>query len=772
MNFQENNYNSSNNSESRSGEFGAGGFDENNTFSNDSNNRLGEETLEELEKSLNPPPIDYYGILNVSKEATENEIKDSYKKLCRTFHPDKHLDPESKSTAEKNFQIIHKAYEVLTDPTKRTIYDMFGEEGLNTSWEVGYRYKTPDEFEKKARAQREEDAENLVRSKGDIVLSVDARQLFDSYDIQRYNIEKKERFKFNDLFEKIEITQLYLKNSFETQFQPETNGIIVGHTVLRNGIGGGNIIGTLRHTFSPSFWAEVGASLIEPRLLTVKGTYNIDNDSFITCFGDANTIYAPPTFEITAGRRLGGFNTGYLTYKTGSWILGPWGRRYSAGGLRGRVGAKSAVAIGITGANDSKTGYGLELQTGITQSHLSANYNMKVFDDYQLRVSTTLSTSSGLTNTIMGERKVTNNTKVALAIDFGIPTGIIFRCRFNRLGQKISIPVHVTSDLDFRFILFGTLVPVVSIVFTEQVILKPRRKRIMAEKIAALRQRHSEYIQSRRQEAEEAIRLMKPSVERKIETEHAKDGLIILEAWYGNLSDGDASVIARDVFDVRIPVQALVHESQLSIPGFYDPCMGEKKKLRIRYQFKRKIHEVIVDDRSTVYRSELLSPIETDSAPSKQTLYEEYLILKAKHRYIQKENELLADEYQLIKKKLKRLKIEKGYDGFYFNPYQQEASSGKGIAIEFDNIKTECMKLNGVHDSWQKAIRISRSLMKKPEDEILNLKISDHYRPNQKTVPNDLISFPDLEVHPADSNGVKIRNRHGCIKDMNSPFRK
>ncbi|CAJ0758634.1 9957_t:CDS:10 [Entrophospora sp. SA101] len=600
MNFQENNYNSSNNSESRSGEFGAGGFDENNTFSNDSNNRLGEETLEELEKSLNPPPIDYYGILNVSKEATENEIKDSYKKLCRTFHPDKHLDPESKSTAEKNFQIIHKAYEVLTDPTKRTIYDMFGEEGLNTSWEVGYRYKTPDEFEKKARAQREEDAENLVRSKGDIVLSVDARQLFDSYDIQRYNIEKKERFKFNDLFEKIEITQLYLKNSFETQFQPETNGIIVGHTVLRNGIGGGNIIGTLRHTFSPSFWAEVGASLIEPRLLTVKGTYNIDNDSFITCFGDANTIYAPPTFEITAGRRLGGFNTGYLTYKTGSWILGPWGRRYSAGGLRGRVGAKSAVAIGITGANDSKTGYGLELQTGITQSHLSANYNMKVFDDYQLRVSTTLSTSSGLTNTIMGERKVTNNTKVALAIDFGIPTGIIFRCRFNRLGQKISIPVHVTSDLDFRFILFGTLVPVVSIVFTEQVILKPRRKRIMAEKIAALRQRHSEYIQSRRQEAEEAIRLMKPSVERKIETEHAKDGLIILEAWYGNLSDGDASVIARDVFDVRIPVQALVHESQLSIPGFYDPCMGEKKKLRIRYQFKRKIHEVIVDDRSTV----------------------------------------------------------------------------------------------------------------------------------------------------------------------------
>ncbi|CAJ0758633.1 2483_t:CDS:2 [Entrophospora sp. SA101] len=151
------------------------------------------------------------------------------------------------------------------------------------------------------------------------------------------------------------------------------------------------------------------------------------------------------------------------------------------------------------------------------------------------------------------------------------------------------------------------------------------------------------------------------------------------------------------------------------------------------------------------YRSELLSPIETDSAPSKQTLYEEYLILKAKHRYIQKENELLADEYQLIKKKLKRLKIEKASIAIEDKKKKVQntkhvSSSGKGIAIEFDNIKTECMKLNGVHDSWQKAIRISRSLMKKPEDEILNLKISDHYRPNQKTVQNSWVSTNNVDL--------------------------
>ncbi|CAG8482792.1 12580_t:CDS:2 [Funneliformis mosseae] len=63
-----------------------------------------------------------------------------------------------------------------------------------------------------------------------------------------------------------------------------------------------------------------------------------------------------------------------------------------------------------------------------------------------------------------------------------------------------------------------------------------------------------------------------------------------------------------------------------------------------------------------------------------------------------------------------------------------KTSTGKRIAIEFDNIKMECIKLDGIHDSWQGATRISLSLMKKSEDEILNLEISDHYRSNQKTV--------------------------------------
>ncbi|KAF5326667.1 hypothetical protein D9619_004250 [Psilocybe cf. subviscida] len=69
---------------------------------------------------------DYYKILDVHKSASDKDIRAAYKRLSKKYHPDKNKEPD----AEGRFVDIARAYEVLSDPSKRQIYDRHGEEGL------------------------------------------------------------------------------------------------------------------------------------------------------------------------------------------------------------------------------------------------------------------------------------------------------------------------------------------------------------------------------------------------------------------------------------------------------------------------------------------------------------------------------------------------------------------------------------------------------------------------------------------------------------------
>lgn len=112
----------------------------------------------------------------------------------------------------------------------------------------------------------------------------------------------------------------------------------------------------------------------------------------------------------------------------------------------------------------------------------------------------------------------------------------------------------------------------------------------------------------RRREAMNAQEVLRALFE-QIKEREGSQGLIILEARYGQLGLTTTNENTIKIIDVTVPLQALVKDSALRITttvsksnltGFYDPCIGEEKSLFIKYSLRSQIHTIIYKDTDPV----------------------------------------------------------------------------------------------------------------------------------------------------------------------------
>ncbi|XP_050501435.1 dnaJ homolog subfamily C member 11 isoform X1 [Diabrotica virgifera virgifera] len=536
---------------------------------------------------------DYYSFLNIPREASKEEINNAYRRLSRIYHPDKHVDPELKEKAEIMFNKTKKAYEVLSDPHRRAIYDSLGTKGLETEgWEIVQRTKTPAEIRAEYEQLAEERAERLKKQAtnptGNVTIAVNATDLFNPYYDEFLDEEYESDFLTQ--FPNIEVSSMQFSQSVDFPLTQKDSCTLSGQLQTQNGTGGGGINLSWRHIFSHKSWAEMEMTAGSGPALSFKGFRTLTRRFFWN--GGTILQFTPegirPGVMSTLAMQVDKHSVGYLSYQ---------------GGVR------SAFTTQII-RDTERNRYNFSIQVGLPHSFVLLQYTRKILSqELKLRIAIKAGTFGGVIE-YGAEKKISKHSNLSFAVVCGVPSGVKLKIRLTRASQTYSFPIHLCEEIMPAPVFYATIVPLVIYVVVKKGFVEPFLREEKNKKVEKQKQNNYNKLLEKRREAMAAQDLMHATYNRIRDEESNKKGLVIIKAIYGKImrDRGDTeqadAEMTNEVVDVTIPVQCLVKDSKLEIhvqnkselPGFFDSALGEEKMLHIIYNYHDQPHEVTVGE--------------------------------------------------------------------------------------------------------------------------------------------------------------------------------
>uniref|UniRef100_A0A0A9DDT2 Pco115388 n=1 Tax=Arundo donax TaxID=35708 RepID=A0A0A9DDT2_ARUDO len=446
-------------------------------------------------------------------------------------------------------------------------------EGLTSGLELGPKLNKPEEIkEQLERLRRRKEEEKLfthARSTGSIIANFSIPQYLDGDGIMRG-----------------------MGMSSEVQLPvSKQNTVVVGGNLIVNGSAGTGAASTvLRHQLSSVSSIEFMATAGLRSVIGMQAFRQI-------------SPHSTATSGLAISLRDGSIN-----------LSNAWTRQLTengVGNIQLVLGSESSISVGWQ-KKDEKSSASGEVKLGTNSFGASAHYTHRFSSKSHGRIAGRVG-STALDFEIGGGRQISEFSTVRMIYNIGIQ-GVSWRFELHRAGQKLVIPVLLSTDFNALFVTSAFAIPSTLYFLLQTYVVKPyylkREKQKTLEKMEGL----STQLSEARKAAKKAQKLLEPVSNRKKNRQLENDGLVITKALYGSrrkikecseLNEMNDDVDSQ-VLDVTVPLNFLVTEAgqlklhegikKSGIMGFYDPCPGDPKLLLVEYTFHGRKYKVMADD--------------------------------------------------------------------------------------------------------------------------------------------------------------------------------